>query len=113
MTWESSDTHDLLPAEIDAQLDRLLVEWRTQHQLDDTRAEAIRQAIVESPAALPDEWWQQYVHYLDKVLRQVNRASQDAANRSIEAVSRQWPRLKFAHNDASASNEWRPYLKLV
>jgi hypothetical protein len=102
-----------LPGEMSARLDQALAVWRTHHQLDSARADAIRQAILESPATLPDEWWQNYLGYLNRALQQANRTSQDAANRSFKAMSQQWPWLKLTQSDASASRDWQPYLKLA
>lgn len=113
MTWESSDTDSLLPAEIDTQLDHFLAAWRAHHQLDAARADTIRQAILKLPAALPDEWWRQYLDHLNRVLQQINRASQDTANRSHKAMTQQWPWFKVSQSGAFRSDDWQPYLKLA
>jgi hypothetical protein len=101
------------PDDVSALLDALLQAWRVRHQLDSLTADAIRLTIVQSPAAPPDEWWQQYVRYLDEVLRQANRASQDAADRCFKVLKRQLPWPSSTEGSFSARHDWRPYLALA
>lgn len=51
-------------------LDWLLQEWASRARLADDRAEAIRTAILESPAGLGQEWWRDLNGHLTEVVVQ-------------------------------------------
>jgi hypothetical protein len=90
-------------------IDDLLSAWRTQHQLNPSKVEAIRTAILASPdtAALSDAWWDRYTKYLYHVL--------DEAQRATKCVTRRkpWQGLKAVPFVNTNTSDWQPYMKLA
>lgn len=96
------------------ELDELLAEWRTVHQLGANQAEQLYQTIIATPeGAMSEEWWRQYERYLLAIIQQAKELAPKAA-------------LNFTHLPGGATNragdsrlatvavtQWQPYLKLA
>jgi hypothetical protein len=122
---------DVFPAAMDAQLQQLLSAWRSQHQLDESRVESIRAAILASPAshhttdptAISDVWWDRYTQYLNRILDETlhtaQRAAQRAAKRNaqlrrgIASINKPQPWMLTPNYGIPTSPDWQPYLKLM
>jgi hypothetical protein len=64
------------PNSSDDRLNRLLDKWAAPLRLTDDQAESVRLAIVGSPEALGNEWWQGFFGHVTGALHRSHAAAQ-------------------------------------
>lgn len=96
------------------ELDQLLAEWRTIHQLDASQAEQIRQTIMaQATEGMSDEWWRQYAHYLTAVIQQAKQFSTNVQFNFGYASKAPMSSADQRRSSIATPVQWQPYLKLA
>jgi hypothetical protein len=110
----ASEPDATMPGATDAALDSLLAAWRRWRTLSPAQSEAMRLAILTTPAPRPEANWKLHTMRLNVAVQQVNRMMQDSLQRHramIERSQHTWSTsMRFV---ARAAEGWQPYLKLV